>query len=64
MRIELDYDKCIASGACVLACPEVFGQDDDGIVTLLDEDPAPELAEQITKAMRACPAAVIEVARP
>ena len=60
LRVIADHDKCIASGACVLACPEVFAQDDDGIVVVLQEHPPPELAEAVEAAVRACPAAVIE----
>jgi ferredoxin len=60
MRVEIDADKCIGSGACVIACPEVFGQDDSGFVVLLKESPGPELHERVRDAVRACPAEVIE----
>lgn len=59
MRIAVDHDKCIASGACVLAAPEVFDQDDDGIVVVREEYPPPPLQDQAREAIRACPAAVI-----
>ena len=61
MRVSVDPDKCIASGACVLAAPEVFGQDDDGIVVVLDETPAEGFHAATLAAVRACPAAVIWV---
>jgi ferredoxin len=61
MRINVDHDKCVASGSCVLACAEVFAQDDDGIVVVLDENPAPELHDKVRAAAAACPAAVIVV---
>jgi ferredoxin len=60
MRVEVDPDKCIGSGACVRACPEVFGQDESGVVVLLAETPAPELQDKVREAERACPASVIE----
>jgi ferredoxin len=60
-RVIADRDKCIASGACVLACPDVFEQDEDGIVVVLNELPPAELADAVDAALRACPAAVIEV---
>ena len=60
MRVQVDADKCIGSGACVRACPEVFTQDDAGIVVLLDETPRMELHEAVLEAERACPAEVIE----
>ena len=59
MRVLIDQDKCIASGACVLACPEVFAQDDEGLVVVLQEQPPPELHEKVNEAVRACPATVI-----
>ncbi|WP_234317430.1 ferredoxin, partial [Streptomyces stelliscabiei] len=41
MRVELDEPKCVASGQCVMASPEVFDQrDDDGVAILLVEHPA------------------------
>jgi ferredoxin len=61
MKVTIDRDKCIASGACVLANPNVFAQDDDGIVWLLQEHPGEEQAEATRDAMFACPAMVIEV---
>ena len=60
MRVLVDPDKCIGSGACVRACPEVFSQDDAGIVVLRQESPGMELHEQVREAERACPAEVIE----
>jgi ferredoxin len=59
MKVIVDFDSCIASGACVTACPEVFAQDDDGIVVLLQVDPPAELDEKVNEAIDACPAACI-----
>ncbi|GAA3612560.1 ferredoxin [Nonomuraea rosea] len=60
MRVELDEPKCVASGQCVLAAPEVFDQrEEDGVAILLDETPAAELHEQAREAAAICPAAAI-----
>lgn len=61
MRIKIDKMKCIASGACRLAAPEVFGSDEDGIVELLQPEPPEPLHEAARTAAAACPAVVITI---
>lgn len=62
MRVIIDQDRCIASGQCVLRVPDVFDQrDEDGIVTLLTENPHPELAGDVRQAAALCPARAITV---
>jgi len=59
VRVSVRKNKCIGSGACVIACGSVFAIGDDGFVVLLDEQPAEDLREQVEDAADACPAAVI-----
>lgn len=62
MKIEVDQEKCIGSGQCALAVPEVFDQrEDDGIVELLDHNPPPRQWEAARRAATVCPAAAITV---
>jgi ferredoxin len=62
MRVIVDTEKCIASGSCVTADPDVFDQrEEDGIVILLEENPSPEHLEAVQKAARVCPAMAIIV---
>jgi ferredoxin len=62
MRVTIDQTKCIASGQCVLAAPDVFDQrEEDGIVVLLHSNPCPERAEDIRRAATLCPAMAIAV---
>jgi ferredoxin len=62
MKIVLDQDKCVASGQCVLAAPEVFDQrDSDGIAVLLRERPAEQGVDAVEDAARICPAAAIRI---
>ncbi|CAL9351413.1 Ferredoxin-2 [Streptomyces sp. enrichment culture] len=62
MRLTVDQDKCCGAGACVLTAPEVFDQrDEDGIVTLLTPEPAPEHHAAAREAAAVCPAAAIRV---
>jgi ferredoxin len=59
VQVSVRKNKCIGSGACVIACDSVFTVGDDGFVVLLDEHPAEDLREQVEDAADACPAAVI-----
>jgi ferredoxin len=62
MKITVDEDKCCGAGTCVLLAPDVFDQrDEDGIVVLLDDQPAPELHTIVREAASVCPAAAISV---
>ncbi|WP_406437458.1 ferredoxin [Streptomyces sp. NBC_01613] len=61
MKVELEADKCVASGQCVLAAIDVFDQDDDGIAILLDERPAAEHLDDVKEAIAVCPAAAIRL---
>ena len=61
MRLEIEYDKCIASGVCAQIAPGVFGVDDDGIVVVLDGSPGEDLRAVVEEAAGACPACVITV---
>ncbi|MEK8170133.1 ferredoxin [Streptomyces sp. M19] len=65
MKVIIDQDKCVAAGQCVLAAPDVFDQrDEDGVVVLLQEHPAPELHDDVRQAAQLCPALAIEVDEP
>ena len=61
MKVELEADKCVASGQCVLAAMDVFDQDDDGIAILVQDSPAPELLDDVKEAVAVCPAAAIRL---
>jgi len=62
MKVEIDRAKCVASGQCVLAAPAVFDQDEeDGIVTLLTDEPSPADADGTHEAAFLCPAQAILV---
>ncbi|SEH00255.1 Ferredoxin [Nonomuraea solani] len=62
MRVELDVPKCVGSGQCVMAAPDVFDQrDEDGIAVLLDDHPAEQLLSGVREAVAICPAAAIRL---
>ncbi|WP_327312119.1 ferredoxin [Streptomyces sp. NBC_01235] len=62
MKVVVDEEKCVAAGQCVAAAMEVFDQrDEDGIVVLLNENPGPELADDVRNAAAVCPALAIRI---
>ncbi|MFQ6145701.1 ferredoxin [Streptomyces seoulensis] len=61
MHVEVDQPKCVASGQCVLMAPDVFDQDDDGIVELLTDRPGPGQRDGVREAAAVCPAAAIRL---
>jgi ferredoxin len=62
MHVEVNVPKCVASGQCVLIAPEVFDQrDDDGMVILLDDSPAPEYHDAVRESALVCPSAAIRL---
>ena len=62
MKVTVDQDKCCGAGQCVMLAPEVFDQrDEDGVVVLLEPEPAAHLEAAIREAANVCPAAAIEL---
>lgn len=60
MEVFVDEGKCCGAGACVMAAPEVFDQrDEDGVVVLLDAEPAEHLHAAVREAVSVCPAGAI-----
>lgn len=62
MKVTALTSRCIASGACVLACSEAFTQrDSDGVVEILQEHPSLDLLRKVRQAVAACPSQVFVV---
>lgn len=61
MKISVDTAVCIGAGQCALVAGELFDQDDDGIVVLLDDRPAPAQHTFARRAASLCPARAITV---
>ncbi|ANZ42461.1 ferredoxin-1 [Lentzea guizhouensis] len=58
--VRIDQAKCIGSGQCVLAAPDVFDQsDDDGLGIVLVPHPPAELLPGVRDAVDRCPAQVV-----
>jgi ferredoxin len=62
VKVIIESDKCVAAGQCVLSAPDVFDQrEDDGVVILLAENPAGDLADDVRDAVMLCPARAIRL---
>ncbi|WP_053651442.1 ferredoxin [Streptomyces sp. XY431] len=58
------HDDCVGAGQCVLSAPEVFDQDNDGIVVLLREglDGLGRADRQgVEEAVRLCPSGALRL---
>jgi ferredoxin len=62
LRIDVSAHVCIASGECMRAVPEVFGQRQDGTVMLLRPWAPHSLEDRVRRAAAECPSRAIEVA--
>jgi ferredoxin len=60
MLIAADKERCIGAGQCLAIAPDVFDQDDDGIVEVVAGEPDPDLEDSARRAARACPVRAIE----
>lgn len=61
MKIAADRDTCIGAGMCLVTAPEVFDQDDDGIVVLLADEAGPAEADVVRQAVDLCPSGALSV---
>lgn len=64
VRVQADREMCIQAGNCVMVAADVFDQDDDGIVVVLDEDvqSSGEIAERVREAVKLCPSGALSLA--
>ncbi|NUR69271.1 MAG: ferredoxin [Hamadaea sp.] len=62
MKVEIDRERCVASGSCAMALPAVFDQDeDDGRVILLTAEPDAGLRTAVRDAVLACPGGALSL---
>jgi ferredoxin len=61
VTVRADRDRCVGSGLCLLRVPEVFDQDDGGIVVLVDPDPPADLDDGVAGAVDACPSRALSL---
>lgn len=62
-RIMIDQSRCIGAGHCASNAPGIFGQDDDGLVSLENANPGDEAMDGVRSVARLCPVSAITVLR-
>ncbi|MEU7904865.1 ferredoxin [Actinoplanes sp. NPDC049118] len=61
MRITVSTEACVGAGQCVLSAPDVFDQDDDGVVEVLAAEPDAGQSGAVHLAQELCPSGAIAV---
>lgn len=61
MRIIVDFDLCQGHANCMGEAPEVFQVDDQGYLTVLQEEPPEELRERVELAVKYCPTSALSL---
>ncbi|SEE77464.1 ferredoxin [Ruania alba] len=61
MHISVDRSACVGAGQCALVADEVFDQDDDGIVDLIEAEPSAADQPAARRAAALCPARAISI---
>jgi len=59
MAVVVRRSACVGAGQCALVAPDVFDQDDEGIVELLEPEPEGRALEAAVRAAQLCPARAI-----
>lgn len=55
MALSIDRARCQGHGRCVVVAPDLFDIDDDGYGVVLNPDPGPSVAHDVSAAVGACP---------
>jgi ferredoxin len=62
MHVSATKETCAVASLCVYTAPEVFDQDEEGGVEVIDASPPAGLHEAVRRAARGCPTRSIRVA--
>ena len=64
MRVEIDPDRCLGHGRCVVVCPELFTITDSGSGSVILAEVPPELVGRARQAVLNCPERAITLTGP
>ncbi|GAA4548717.1 ferredoxin [Pseudonocardia xishanensis] len=59
MTLQVDRARCIGAGSCVLARPDLFDQDEDGVVVVLAPPGATEVDGSADEVAESCPSGAL-----
>ncbi|MEV6596486.1 ferredoxin [Actinoplanes sp. NPDC051346] len=60
LRVEIQEQRCVAAGQCVMVAPDVFDQrDDDGVAVVLHAEPDQQHHDAVHEAASMCPSTAI-----
>ncbi|WP_182377757.1 ferredoxin [Nocardioides sp. WS12] len=61
MKISVHEDECEGNAMCMAIAPDIFDVDDDGMLELLQAEPAADRRSDVERAVRSCPKAALSV---
>ncbi|WP_255955711.1 ferredoxin [Streptomyces odontomachi] len=64
MSVHADQSLCQGTGSCVMAAPDVFDQDEDGLVIVVDGADPDAAPDAVREAVSQCPTAAIRLSGP
>ena len=62
-HVEIDPDRCQRHGKCMIECPEVFGEDEQGYAALMMTDVPDEYRPAVERCVQGCPESALRIAR-
>lgn len=60
-KVVADRELCIQAGNCVMVAGDIFDQDDDGMVVVLDDEVTGDAADRAREAVKLCPASALSL---
>jgi len=63
MKVRIDKEACQGHGQCVILCPEVFEDDEQGFGVVRDEAVPTEAEGDCERAAASCPERAIHITR-
>jgi len=61
MKVNVDFDLCASTGACMQVAPEVFEVRSDGYLYVLQEEPTGDNEAKAREAADLCPTGAISI---